>query len=101
MSFSLKKIILSFSFLSGVLLIAYLYFVNASVIKLVERKNEENVIKSMGGELTKLESEYMRLTAGLNMELAKKLGFESVTKMEFARATKANKGLSLRGHAEI
>jgi len=101
MSLSLKKIIYGLLALSAGLLLVYIYLANSSIIKLVEKRNEENIIKTVSSQLAFLEGDYMRLMAGLNMDLAKRLGFESVSKVEFVPGRNVNQGLSLRVNAEI
>ncbi|MFC1720858.1 hypothetical protein ACFL0K_01245 [Patescibacteria group bacterium] len=66
------------------LLFLYSYFINASVLNIVERKEIEKKLVETNSYVSALESEYFKQIGGVNLDLAFSLGFEEVSNSNFA-----------------
>jgi len=70
-----------------VLLFMYGYFVNTTVLNIVERKNLEEGLESLRSTFSSLESEYLALTGKIDTEFAKSLGFNETKNVKFVTRT--------------
>jgi len=75
--FSLMGIVVS-------LLFAYAYFINASVLYVVERKTAEKESVVVLSRISDMETEYFRISEGISISLAHSLGFQEAEKISFA-----------------
>ncbi len=91
-----KLIVLSLLILLFAMISVYSYLINASVLSVVERKNIEKTISSIGSNVSVLETEYFTKVDGINMELAMSMGFSEKKNNSFAvRKTMAKKLFTL------
>jgi len=74
----------------------YSYFINASVLNVVERKNIENAISTLGSNVSGLETEYFVKVDSVNIDLALSMGFKKIENTSFAvRKTMAKQLVTL------
>jgi len=74
----------------------YSYFINASVLNVVERKNIENTISTLGSNVSGLETEYFVKVDSVNIDLAISMGFKEMENASFAvRKTMAKQLVTL------
>ena len=66
------------------LLFLYSFFINASVLNIVERKNIEKKMSETNSHLSSLETEYFNHINNINLDLALSIGFEEVSSSNFA-----------------
>jgi cell division protein FtsB len=62
----------------------YGYFINATVMNVVQMRNVNSQKEQVQTAMSKLEYKYIALSTNLNMDYAKKLGFHSVEDPQFA-----------------
>ncbi len=67
-----------------IFMILYSYFMNMSVLNIVERKAAEKNILNISSEISNLEAEYFSKINNINIEFALLNGFEEVEKINFA-----------------
>ena len=80
-----------------VLCFAYVYFVQASVFSIVEREKLNKDVSNIQASVSELETEYIKIRSGINLEVAAKMGFtEDFNKINFANVDSGNRtgGLS-------
>lgn len=65
-------------------LVLYVYFVNASVLDIVERTSLRGEIQTTGTAIGSLETEYFHLTKDVTITLASSLGFMEAKDVQFA-----------------
>ncbi|MEX0935180.1 MAG: hypothetical protein WDZ70_02555 [Candidatus Paceibacterota bacterium] len=63
--------------------ISYAYFVNKTVLHVVDRKDVEEEIALVSARIAEMEYEYMQTKATLTQEYAHTLGFKEVTNQHF------------------
>ena len=66
------------------LLFLYSFFINASVLNIVERKNIEKKLSETNSYVSTLETEYFNHIDNVNLDLALSVGFEEVSSSNFA-----------------
>ena len=80
-----KMVLWSVSGIIVVLLFTYSYFVNASVLAVVERKNIEKEISLASSRSATLEHEYFAQSEKINISLAHSIGFYEPRAEHFAQ----------------
>ncbi len=70
-----------------ILAIFYVYFVQNSVVGIIDRDRTEEKILKLSGEISELESKYLSVRGAVNMKVAYKMGFkEDFNRINFANA---------------
>jgi hypothetical protein len=65
----------------------YLYFVSATILRVVERTSAESEVKTLDTKISVLESEYMSSGAIIDLPSAKTLGYQEVAKIDYVSRT--------------
>ena len=79
-----KVIFAVFGVVLFLLLFLYSYFINASVLNIVERKEIEKSLAETNSYVSSLEAEYFNHIDDMNLDLAASLGFKEVLSSNFA-----------------
>ncbi len=74
---------------------SYGYFVRGTIVNIVARQNMESEFSVLSSKVLSLESEYIMIKDNINIELAHKLGFQSVINQKFVTRSIDNPSLSL------
>ncbi len=79
------------------LIVSYLYLINSSVFNIMERREAEEKIGTLGTEVALLESKYIELSSDIDMDLAQQLGFREIddTEAKFTAKISAPVSVSL------
>jgi len=64
-------------------LFAYSYFINASVLFVVERKAAENESAVLLSRISGLETDYFNISENISVSLANSMGFKEVKEVSF------------------
>lgn len=77
----------------------YIYFINSSVLDTIARQQNDKNIANLSSNIGILENEYMNARAGLNIDVARGLGFkDDFSKVHFSSENSNVAGtISLRG----
>jgi hypothetical protein len=81
--------------LSCILALTYMWFINASILNIVERKHVSSQNHADMTALAPLESQYLSLTQTLDLERAHQLGFVDVGTVEYASRGSTGRQVSL------
>jgi len=68
----------------ALLLFAYAYFINASVLFVVERKDSEKKSSALLSQISTLETNYFNASENINISLAYSMGFKETSNISFA-----------------
>ena len=79
-----------------VLMFLYAYFINESVLNVVERKKIEKNILAANSRISILESRYFDYTHDIDLKLAMSLGFKETKDVIFVERRTKQQALSLR-----
>lgn len=63
----------------------YVYFIQGSVYSIVERKELSREVASMREQIAPLEARYLALRSSVTLERAHELGFENVSRVDYAK----------------
>ena len=77
-------------------IVAYVYFVNQTVLNIVKREKIENQIMSLNSRIGELEFKYISLKNNISLDYAYSIGFVDVKDVKFASRKLSNQGISLR-----
>jgi len=73
----------------------YAYFVNQTILNIVERENFEEEIAVLNSEISELEANYLDLKNKITLDYAHSLGFSDAKNIKFASNKLYSQGLSL------
>lgn len=96
-----KMLVNSMLLLAVVMSVSYIYFIQSSVIHIVQREKIDEEIASLGVSVASLESQYILMRNSLSLGDAEELGFEqSFNKVNFANVSggSVTGGLSFLGN---
>lgn len=79
-----KKLVLGLFFSVFLMFLIYGYFVNATIVNIIERKVTEERAGELIAEISNLESEYGSLRSRITYKYAYSLGFEQPKRQVFA-----------------
>lgn len=82
-----KKAFWGLCLVSVSLLFFYGYFVNSTVLNIVERRNIQNELEVLSSTFSTLESKYLALAAKIDIEFAYILGFTEAQNVKFVTKT--------------
>lgn len=80
----------TFFFLVGLFAVSsalYLYFISATILSIVARTTALNEAKILGTKISVLESEYMAFGNTFDLQNAKTLGYEEISKIDHLSRT--------------
>ncbi|MBU4480444.1 hypothetical protein KKG48_03325 [Patescibacteria group bacterium] len=75
--------------------ILYGYFVNQTILNIVERKGMEDKIVVLESEISEFEFDYITLKNNTNLDYAYSVGFKNVSDIKFASRRLPSQGLSV------
>lgn len=81
-----------------VLLFAYVYFVNATIYRIVAWQKAQKEVAVLGPSLSGIETEYLSLERGITMAKAKEMNFQAAVDPQFISREPLGKGLSLNNN---
>jgi len=76
-------------------LFSYGYCVRGAIVNVVERQNMENELSMLNTKVIDLESQYIKAKSNITPELARELGFVSISQTKFVIKNVNTPGLSL------
>ncbi len=75
--------------------ILYGYFVNQTILNIVERRGMENKIVILESEISEFEFDYISLKNNINLDYAYSVGFKDVSNIKFASRKLPSQSLSI------
>ncbi|MBU1557556.1 hypothetical protein KKC45_01185, partial [Patescibacteria group bacterium] len=91
-----KKIFWIVVVLLFLLAMSYAFFVNKTILNIVERENLEEKIVVLNSQISELESDCMTLKNNITIDYAYLSGFYDVNNIKFASRKLPSQGISLR-----
>ncbi len=76
---------------------SYVFFVNKTILNIVERESFEEKIITLNSQISELEFDYIALKNNITIDYAHSVGFHNVDSVKFASRKLAGQGLSLLG----
>lgn len=80
----------AFFLLSSLIVVSislYLYFISATILRVVDRTSALAEVKVLDTKISELESEYMAFGGGIDLSKAKTLGYEEIAKVDYVSRT--------------
>jgi hypothetical protein len=76
-------------------LVFYMYVISSTILNIVARETSERDVKLVNSSISELESEYIALGKGLDLNNAKNLGYREVSEIDYVSRTPV---LTMRDH---
>ena len=76
---------------------SYAFFVNKTILNIVERESLEEEVATLNSQISELEFDCIALKNNITIDYAHSVGFSNANNVKFASRKLAGQGLSLRG----